>query len=265
MDSSGGVPLAVGSNPGGVLVAVAVAVAVLDDDTAASIMKFGVLNASTLTTSKSSSATVTFVEFNAMMKYKFENVLSCSYVSTVQVYLEVGGVLVLSGAWDFRTGPRGRSGGMRLAKEDPPGSWPRIRIVMLPETEGEEGKVAVPFELALFAHVPDVGDFSGLGWLEEVGGGCGCHGDGRAGVLTGFQVPEDRRRDHFNTFSCLQNKNRHEKESISIPRGIPASCGPTTWWQACVVVVGSRITWKNRTPLQTANLPSASGSFLGNK
>lgn len=54
MDSSGGVPLAVGSDPEAVLVAdVKVAVSVLLDDTAASMIKFGVLNASTLTTSKS--------------------------------------------------------------------------------------------------------------------------------------------------------------------------------------------------------------------
>lgn len=97
MDSSGAV-LVVGSDPEGDTEPVAdVNVAVLDD-TAASMIKFGVLNASTLTTSKSSSATVTLVEFKAMMKYKLENALSCSYVSTVQVYLEDGGVLLLSEA-----------------------------------------------------------------------------------------------------------------------------------------------------------------------
>lgn len=69
-------------------------------------------------------------------------------------------------------------------KEDPSGSWLRIRIVMLPEPEGEEGKITVPLELAFFGHVPDVADFGELGWFEEVGGGCGggCHGVDRAGV-----------------------------------------------------------------------------------
>lgn len=99
-----------------VLVAIAVAVAVLLDDTAASMIKFGVLNASTLTTSKSSSATVTFVELKAMMKNKFENVLSCSYVSTVQLYLEVGGALVLSKGPNV-TWERGGFGGKVIPKK----------------------------------------------------------------------------------------------------------------------------------------------------
>lgn len=113
MDPSGAA-LVVGSKLG-CIKDVLVNVAVLDDDTAASMIKFGVLNASALTTSKSSSATVTFVEFKAVMKYKLENVLSCSYVSTAHVYLEAGGVLVLSGAWNVtctRGGGGGGSGGM---------------------------------------------------------------------------------------------------------------------------------------------------------
>lgn len=86
-------------------------------------------------------------------------------------------MLVLSGPSHVS---RGKGAGWEVShtKKDTPGSWPRIRIVMLPEPEGEGGKVAVPFELALFAHVPDVGDFGELGWVEEVGGGCGCHGVG---------------------------------------------------------------------------------------
>lgn len=160
------------------------------------------------------------------MKYKLENVLSCSYVSMVQVYLEAGGVLVLSGAWNVSRGKGGRFWEVSRTKEDPPGSGPRIRIVMLPETEGEGGKVAVPFELALFAHVPDVGDLGELGWFEEVGGRGGRHVVDRAGTssIDGVQVSgaeylvlEDRRRDHLNMFSFFakQKETRARDKYLS--------------------------------------------------
>lgn len=132
-------------------------------------------------------------------------------------------MLVLSGAWNVSRGKGGRFWEVSRTKEDPPGSGPRIRIVMLPETEVEEGKVAVPFELALFAHVPDVGDFGELGWFEGEDGGCGggCHGvdlAGADGVSGGYLDLEDTplRRSLQHVFFLCKTKKRHGQERRDI-------------------------------------------------